>query len=69
MSGMNMARRFLATWDADDFPKEWVKNNPEECKKKIVAAFKKVEEELSKDKSKFGDKINRSELPAADSGL
>ncbi|NNE00714.1 MAG: hypothetical protein HKN47_25645 [Pirellulaceae bacterium] len=55
--------------DADDFPKEWVKKNPDKAKQKIIAAFEKVEEELSKDKRKFGDKINNFELPAVDAGL
>ncbi len=54
---------------AEDFPKEWVKANPEEAKKRIIAAFKKVEEDLSKDGQAFGEKISDGELPAVDSGL
>lgn len=55
--------------DADDFQKDWVRANPEEAKRKIVVAFKKVEEELSKDESKYGVKIKNGDLPASDSGL
>lgn len=55
---------------AEDFPKDWVKENPEEAKKKIVEAFKKVgKENKSKDGKLFGDKIKNGELPATDAGL
>ncbi len=50
----------------DDFPKEWVKENPEEAKKRIFEGFKKAEELKSKDGKKFGDKIRNKELPATD---
>ena len=55
--------------DADDFPKEWVKKHPEEAKRRILEAFKKVEEDLSKDRQTFGNKIAGGKLPAVDSGL
>jgi hypothetical protein len=51
---------------AKDFPKDWVKANPEEARKKIVEGFKKAGEEKSKDGKKFGDKIAANELPATD---
>lgn len=54
--------------DAEDFPKDWVEQNPEEAKKRIIEAFKKVEQELSGDERKFGEKIEAGDLPAIDSG-
>jgi len=54
---------------AADFPKAWVKNNPDEAKKRIVAAFEKVEDELSRDGDGFGRKISKGQLPAVDAGL
>lgn len=54
---------------AEDFPKDYVKENPEEAKKKIIEGFKKAAEDLSSDGKKFGEKIKNSELPATDSGL
>lgn len=54
---------------AEDFPKEYIKDNPEEAKKKILEGFKKAEEHLSKDGKKFGEKIKNNELPATDAGL
>ncbi len=62
----NALHEFL---DSEDFSKEWVKANPEESKKKILEAFKKVAEKESKDGKKFGDKIKNNELPATDAGL
>ena len=35
--------------DADDFPDDWVAERPEEAKKKIIAAFQQVEEDLKDD--------------------
>lgn len=52
-----------------DFPKEWVKANPEEAKKKILEGFKKANELKSKDEKAFGEKIKNGELPATDAGL
>ena len=51
---------------AEDFPKDYVKDNPEEAKKKIVEGFKKAGEHESKDGKKFADKIKNNELPATD---
>lgn len=52
-----------------DFPKDWVKENPEEAKEKILAGFKKANEHKSKDGKTFGEKIKANELPATDAGL
>lgn len=54
---------------AEDFPKDYVKDNPEEAKKKILEGFKKAGELKSEDGKKFGDKIENNELPATDAGL
>lgn len=54
---------------AEDFPKDWVKANPEEAKKKIVEGLKKAGEMKSKDGKAFGAKIKANELPATDAGL
>ena len=54
---------------AEDFPKDYVKQNPDEAKKKILEGFKKGNELESKDGKKFGDKIKENELPATDAGL
>ncbi len=62
----NAVQKFLK---AEDFPKEYVKDNPEEAKKKILEGFKKAGELMSKDKKKFADKIKNNELPATDAGL
>jgi hypothetical protein len=54
---------------AADFPKEYLKANPEEAQKKIFEGFDKATDMMSKDGKKFGDKIKNGELPATDSGL
>ena len=54
---------------AEDFPKEYLKANPEEAQKKIFEGFEKAADLMSKDGKKFGDKIKAGELPATDSGL
>lgn len=54
---------------AEDFPKEYLKANPEEAQKKIFEGFEKAGELMSKDGKKFIDKIKNGELPATDSGL
>ncbi len=54
---------------AEDFPKEYLKANPEEAQKKIFEGFDKAADLMSKDGKKFGDKIKAGELPATDSGL
>lgn len=53
---------------AKDFPKDYVKENPEEAKKKIIEGFKKAAEKKSKDGKTFGEKIKNKELPATDAG-
>lgn len=52
-----------------DFPKEWVKENPEEAKKKILEGVKKANEHKSSDGDKFGDKLKNNKLPATDANL
>ncbi|QDT08525.1 hypothetical protein [Planctomycetes bacterium K23_9] len=52
-----------------DFPKDYIKENPEEAKKKILEGFKKAGELKSKDEMKFAEKIKANKLPATDSGL
>jgi hypothetical protein len=54
---------------AEDFPKDYIKENPEEAKKKILEGFKKAGEHKSKDGKKFADKIKNNQLPATDAGL
>lgn len=54
---------------AEDFPKEYIKANPEEVKAKILEGFKKAGDHKSKDGKKFADKIKNNELPATDAGL
>lgn len=54
---------------AEDFPKDYIKANPDEAKAKILAGFKKANERKSTDGRLFGDKIKAHELPATDSGL
>ena len=54
---------------AKDFPKDYVKANPEEAKKKILEGFKKAGEKKSKDGKTFAEKIENNELPATDAGL
>jgi len=55
--------------EAEDFPKEYVKANPEEAKMKILAGIKKANELKSSDEKVFGDKIKANELPATDANL
>ncbi|QEF99932.1 hypothetical protein Mal15_39990 [Stieleria maiorica] len=53
---------------AEDFPKDWVKENPEEAEKLIYAGFEKAGEKKSKDGKTFAEKIKAGEVPATDSG-
>ncbi|TWT53012.1 hypothetical protein Pla22_06400 [Rubripirellula amarantea] len=53
----------------EDFPKDYLKENPEEAKAKILEGFKKANEKESADGKKFGEKIEAHELPATDAGL
>ncbi|NND98627.1 MAG: hypothetical protein HKN47_15000 [Pirellulaceae bacterium] len=62
----NAVHKFLK---AKDFPKEYVKENPDEAKAKILEGFKKAGELKSKDEAKFADKIKEGKLPATDAGL
>ncbi|EMI53159.1 hypothetical protein [Rhodopirellula sallentina] len=55
--------------DAEDFPKDYIKKNPEEAKAKILEGFKKAGAEKSKDGRTFGEKIKAHELPATDAGI
>jgi|SRR6056297_2573606 len=55
--------------DAEDFPKDYVKANPEEAKKKILEGFKKAGKLKSEDGKTFAEKIKNNELPATDAGL
>tara|TARA_R110002049_G_scaffold2750_8_gene22135 strand:+ start:47587 stop:47925 length:339 start_codon:yes stop_codon:yes gene_type:complete len=54
---------------AKDFPKEYIKANPDEAKEKILEGFKKAGEKKSKDGKSFAEKIKNNELPATDAGL
>ncbi|TWU57499.1 hypothetical protein [Rubripirellula reticaptiva] len=54
---------------AEDFPKEYVKEHPEEAKAKILEGIKKGNEKKSSDGKTFGEKIKANELPATDSKL
>jgi hypothetical protein len=54
---------------AKDFPKDYIKANPEEAKKKMIEGFKKAGEKKSKDGKTFAEKIKNNELPATDAGL
>ena len=54
---------------AKDFPKDYIKENPEEAKAKILEGFKKVNELKSEDGEVFGEKIKAGKLPATNAGL
>lgn len=54
---------------AEDFPRERIKDHPEEVKKEILEAFKKAGAMKSKDGKAFEAKIKAGELPATDAGL
>ena len=62
----NAVQEFLKS---KDFPKEYVKANPEEAKKKSLEGFKKAGEQKSKDEKTFAEKIENNEVPATDAGL
>ncbi|TWU65585.1 hypothetical protein V7x_11330 [Crateriforma conspicua] len=53
----------------EDFPKDYLKEKPEEAKKKMVEGFKKAGEKKSSDGEKFADKIKAGKLPATDAEL
>lgn len=52
--------------DKEDFSTDWVKENPEEAKEKVLAGIKKANEHKSKDGDKFGEKLKAGKLPATD---
>ncbi|MFG0261893.1 MAG: hypothetical protein ACF788_05845 [Novipirellula sp. JB048] len=54
---------------SEDFPKEYIKENPEEVMKKIVEGFRQAAKHKSVDGQTFGDKIKAKQLPATDAGL
>lgn len=62
----NAVHKFL---DGEDFPKDYIKDNPDEAKAKILEGFKKASELKSKDGKAFGEKIKAGELPATDAGI
>ncbi|MEM6468875.1 MAG: hypothetical protein AAF802_04850 [Planctomycetota bacterium] len=53
---------------AKDFPRDYVKENPEEVKEKIFAGLEKAGKKKSKDGKVFEDKIKAGLIPATDSG-
>jgi hypothetical protein len=53
---------------AEDFPKEWIKENPDEFKKKVFEGLDKAGELKSTDGKTFAEKIKNNEFPATDSG-
>jgi len=53
---------------AEDYPKEWIKENPEEFKKKVYEGLEKAGELKSTDGKTFAEKLKNNEKPAADSG-
>lgn len=62
----NAVHKYL---DSKDFPKDYLKSNPEEAKAKILEGFKKAGEMKSSDGKTFAEKIEAEELPATDAGL
>ncbi|MEL6894781.1 MAG: hypothetical protein AAFP90_01595 [Planctomycetota bacterium] len=52
-----------------DFPRDWVKANPEEAKKKLLEGLEKAGKLKSKDGKSFEEKIKAKELPATDANL
>lgn len=53
---------------AKDFPKDYVKENPDEAREKIFAGLEKAGLKKSKDGKEFGEKIKAGSVPATDSG-
>jgi hypothetical protein len=53
---------------AEDFPRDYVKDKPEEAKAKILEGFAKAGKHKSKDGKTFEEKIKNNEIPATDSG-
>lgn len=59
-------KKFL---DAETFTKEYIKENPDEAKAKILEGFKQANELKSSDGKTFGEKIKAEELPATDAKI
>ena len=55
--------------DAEEFSKEYVKENEEKAAEQIQEGLKKAAEEKSEDGRTFGEKLEALELPATNSGL
>jgi hypothetical protein len=55
--------------DKKDFPKDFVKANPDKAKEMILAGLKSAGEKKSSDGKTFAEKIAAGTLPATDSGL
>lgn len=49
-----------------DFPKEYIKENPQEASAKMLEGFKKAGDHKSKDGKTFAEKIKNNEIPATD---
>lgn len=52
--------------DKEDFPKDYLKENPDEAAAKILAGLKKAGEMKSSDGKTFSEKIEAKTLPATD---
>ncbi len=52
--------------DKKDFPKDFIKENPEKVKEMIVAGLEKAGEKKSSDGKTFAEKIKAGMLPAAE---
>lgn len=55
--------------DAEDYPRDRIKAEPEKVAAEIKEGFEKAAKEMSEDGKKFGEKIKAGELPATDAGL
>jgi hypothetical protein len=55
--------------DGEDFPKDYLKSNPEEAKAKILKGFEMAGKLKSTDEKTFAEKIEAEELPATNAGL
>jgi hypothetical protein len=55
--------------DKKDFPKDFVKANPDKAKEMILAGLEKAGAKKSSDGKTFAEKIKAGTLPATDSGL
>ena len=55
--------------DGEDFPREYIKDNPEEAKAKILKGFQEAGKLKSTSGKTFAEKIENKQLPAEDDGL